>query len=157
MKNTVYLTIEGRTFSLKSARDATARDMVERDRPVADAGKYVIGVAHDGTGVERMYEKKYVRPDRGKIPRLSHKKLWNIGRRYADLFAPHIVEQAREQRYQLPARKASELFSILPEVYALLEQEYEAPWDNLLAGQQDDLLTGFWNRLRERGIVERVH
>lgn len=39
-------------------------------------------------------------------------------------------------------------------VYELLERDRGIPWDNLLATQQDDFLIGFWNRLRERGVLE---
>ena len=85
----------------------------------------------------------------------SHKQLWKLGRQYAEFAAPHIIEQAHATNYPLPARQVSELFPVLKDIYVLLEQNQGLSWDHLLVSQQDDFLTGFWNRLREKGIVEK--
>lgn len=88
------------------------------------------------------------------MPKLTHKKLWQLGRHYADFAAPHVVEQARKTSYQLPARSATELFPVLRDVYDLLEREHGIPWDELTTAKQDDFLTGFWNRFRQLGLLE---
>jgi len=150
-----WLNISGRTFELKSPRDVTAREMIELGLPPERAPEYVAGRAPGIDGIS-IYERKYVRPPRSPIPILSHKRLWALGSEYADFSAPHIVAQARETGYPLPVRRPSELFPVLKDVYELLEKNHGIPWDNLLASQQDDFMTGFWNRLRERRVAENV-
>ena len=86
--------------------------------------------------------------------KISHKQLWNLGRHYADFFAPHIVELARATNYHLPCRSHAELFLVVKDVYDLLEKEQGIPWDSLTSAKQDDFLAGFWGKLREKGILE---
>ena len=86
--------------------------------------------------------------------KITHKKLWQLGREYAQLAAPIIAKQANEQHVSLPRRDTSELVPVLRDVYDLLERDHGIPWDYLTVAKQDDFLTGWWNMLRERGILE---
>jgi hypothetical protein len=86
--------------------------------------------------------------------KITHKRLWQLGREYARRAAPLIIEGARKQSYQLPCRGTAELFPVLRDVYVLLEREHGLPWDSLTTAKQDDFLTGFWNLLRQKGILE---
>jgi len=90
-----------------------------------------------------------------KPKKITHSSLWRLGREYAALLAPHIIRQANEQGYRLPARHVSELFPVLRDVYELLERDHGIPWDSLTTAKQDDFLVGWYNRLRELGVLER--
>ena len=144
----------GRTFLLKDTRDPTHSEMIELGLSPSKTSEFIVGRA-PGLKEPTIYARRYVLPPRGRIPTLSHKKLWELGRKYAEYAAPHIVEQARTTNYRLPIQSVSELYPVLIDIYKLLETEQHIPWDNLLAIQQDDFLTGFWNRLRERHILDK--
>lgn len=86
--------------------------------------------------------------------KITHRRLWDLGRQYARKAVPHVVEQARAQKYRLPCRSTAELFPVLRDVYVLLEREHGIPWDYLTVAKQDDFLTGFWNQLRREHVLE---
>jgi hypothetical protein len=90
-----------------------------------------------------------------KPKKITHSRLWRLGREYAALVAPHIIRQANEQKYHLPVWQVSELFPVLRDVYELLERDHGIPWDYLTTAKQDDFLIGWYNRLRELGVLER--
>jgi hypothetical protein len=154
-KDGLWMKIGGRTFLLKSARDVTEQEMIDLGLSPERAPEYLAGIP-PGLHEFAVYERRYALPPSDPIPHLTHKKLWQLGRSYADFAAPHLIEQAQTTNYRLPARKVSELFPVLKDIYVLLERDHGLHWDYLLVSQQDDFLTGFWNRLREKGIVEKT-
>lgn len=86
---------------------------------------------------------------------VTHKKLWQLGRKYAQLAAPEIARQAKlAGGPQLPIRGTTDLLPVLRDVYDLLEREHGIPWDNLTTAKQDDFLTGWWNMLKQEGVYE---
>jgi hypothetical protein len=152
-RSSVWMNVGGRTFLLREARDVTPREMSDLSLPPSRAADFIAGISPGVEGVA-VYNRKYVSPPSPRIPRLSHKDLWRLGRSYADFTAPLVVEQARLTSHPLPVRAASEVFDVLRDVHALLEHEHGVAWKDLLEGQKNDFLTGFWNRLREKGVLE---
>ncbi len=148
----LWMNISGRTFLLKSPRDVTIAEMSELGIPTDQAHQYVAGIPPGLQGFA-VYDRKYVRSPTHPIPRISHTRLWNLGRSYAKFAAPHIISQARATNYPLPVRSVQELFPVVKDIYPMLERDHGLSWDHLLASQQDDFLTGFWNQLREDHIV----